>query len=178
MTALLVRPLRSDTARSLRHREAIFIVPLPAVNKTLIVEADAEYLGVLLRVLEVYPHVEAVGDFQTAYDRLATRNIKMLITNLNLEGTVEGLHLAYAVATGGYPTRTLVYADRIEPWVIRELQRAGAFHETQARLPFALPSYVQAKLPVLDRRDPVSADRRAGYRGGRRPGDVPFWNRR
>ncbi len=154
------------------------IVPPLTNNKTLIVEADVAYLGVLLRVLEVYPNVEAVGDFQTAYDRLATRTIKMLITNLRLHGDVEGLHLAYAVATGGHPTRTLVYADRIEPWVVRELQRAGAFHETQARLPFALPSYVQATLPVLDRRDPVSPDRRAGYRGGRRPSDVPFWNRR
>jgi hypothetical protein len=152
------------------------VPPLP--TKTLIVEADAAYLGVLLRVLDVYPSVEAVGDFQTAYDRLATRSIKMLITNLRLHGNVEGLHLAYAVATGGYPTRTLVYADRIEPWIIRELQRAGAFHETQARLPFALPSYLQAALPVLDRRDPILPDRRAGYRGGRRPGDVPFWNRR
>jgi hypothetical protein len=148
------------------------------LNKTLIVEADAAYLGLLLRVLEVYPNVEAVGDFQTAYDRLATRTIRMLITNLRLHGNVEGLHLAYTVATGGYPTRTLVYAHRIEPWIIRELQRAGAFHETQARLPFALPSYLQATLPVLDRRDPVSPDRRAGYRGGRRPSDVPFWSRR
>jgi len=152
------------------------VPPLP--NKTLIVEADAAYLGVLLRVLDVYPSIEAVGDFQTAYDRLTTRAIKMLITNLRLHGNVEGLHLAYAVATGGYPTRTLVYADRIEPWIIRELQRAGAFHETQARLPFALPSYLQGALPVLDRRDPILPDRRAGYRGGRRPGDVPFWNRR
>jgi len=153
-------------------------VPPLTTNKTLIVEADAAYLSVLLSVLEVYPNVEAVGDFQTAYDRLATRTIKMLITNLRLHGSVEGLHLAYAVATGGYPTRTLVYADRIEPWVIRELQRAGAFHETQERLPFALPSYLSATLPVLDRRDPVLTDRRAGYRGGRRPSDVPFWNRR
>jgi hypothetical protein len=146
--------------------------------KILVVEADGAYLEVLLRVLADYPHVEAVSDFRTAYDRLASRTVKTLITNLRLHGNVEGLHLAYAVSTGGYPTRSLVYSNRLEPWVIRELQRAGAFHELQERLPFTLPAYVQASLPVLDRRDPIALDRRAGYRGGRRASDMPFWNGR
>ena len=143
----------------------------------MIVEADGAYLEVLLRVLDVYPHVEAVADFRTAYDRLSTETIKLLVTNLRLHANVEGLHLAYAVATGGYRTRALVYGSRAEDWIIHELQRAGAFYESQWRLPFALPSYLRASLPVLDRRNPVAPDRRVASRGGRRASDVPaVWN--
>lgn len=131
----------------------------------------------LLRALDVYPHVEAVADFRTAYDRLSTGTIKLLVTDLRLHANVEGLHLAYAVATGGYRTRALVYGSRPEDWIIHELQRAGAFYESQSRLPFSLRSYVQASLPVQDRRNPVAPDRRVGYRGGRRASDVPtIWN--
>jgi hypothetical protein len=95
------------------------------------------------------------------------------VTNLRLGGTVEGLQLAYVVASAGYPTRVLVYSDRVVPWITRELHRAGAFFETQDRLAFALPSFLSAELPVLDRRNPVVPDRRSNYRGGRRASDVP-----
>ena len=128
----------------------------------------------MLRALDVYPDVEAVGDFQTAYARFSTGNVSLLVTNLRLHTNVEGLHLAYAVATAGYSTRALVYGDDVEPWMIRELQRAGAFYESQVRLPFSLPAYVRANLPVLDRRNPIVPDRRARYyRGGRRASDLP-----
>ena len=43
-----------------------------------------------------------------------------------------------------------------------------------------LPAYVQARLPVLDRRDPMRGERRTRYRGGRRAADVPLisaWGR-
>lgn len=133
----------------------------------------------LLHILEIYPDVEVVGDFQTAYDRLSAGAIKLLVTNLRLHTNVEGLHLAYAAATAGYQTRAVVYAERAEAWVIREIQRAGAFYESQARLPFALASYAHASLPVLDRRNPTPPDRRMGYRGGRRASDVPLiWSKR
>ena len=125
----------------------------------------------LLRALDVYPDVEAVADFQTAIDRLNTGTIKLLVTNLDLENHAEGLHLAYAVAEAPYATRAIVYADHAEPWIIRELQRARAFYEPWSRLPFALPSYAQARLPLLDRRNPIKADRRGGFRGGRRASD-------
>ena len=102
----------------------------------------------------------------------------ILVTNLRLDGTVEGLQLAYVAASGGYPTRVLVYSETVVPWITRELHRAGAFFEMQARLEFALPAFVRAELPVLDRRNPVVSDRRATYRGGRRASDVPGeWGR-
>ena len=96
------------------------------------------------------------------------------MTNLRLDGTVEGLQLAYVIASSGYPTRVLVYSDRVVPWITRELHRAGAFFELHSRLEFALPAFINADLPVLDRRNPVIPDRRSTYRGGRRASDVPI----
>jgi DNA-binding NtrC family response regulator len=138
----------------------------------LIVESDGAYLEVLRHVLEVYPHVDAVADFRTAYDRISSETIKLLVTNLRLQANVEGLHLAYAVATSGYVTRAVVYGSRAEDWIIHELRRAGAFYESQLRLPFALPSYLKASLPVVDRRNPLAPNRRVTHRGGRRASDV------
>jgi hypothetical protein len=95
------------------------------------------------------------------------------VTNLRIHTNVEGLQLAYVVASAGYRTRALVYSDGPEPWVMRELQRAGAFYESRARVAFALPAYTNADLPVLDRRNPTTPDRRNRYRGGRRASDAP-----
>jgi len=130
---------------------------------------------VLLRALDVYPEVETVADFQSAIDRLNTGTIKLLVTNLDLQNHADGLHLAYAVADASYATRAIVYAEAAEPWIVRELQRARAFYEPWSRLPLALPSYAQARLPIVDRRNPTKWDRRGGFRGGRRASDgVPM----
>lgn len=118
-------------------------------------------------------NVEAVGDFGSAYARLAIRPPDLLVTNLRLHADVTGLQLAYIAASGRLPMRAVVYGDDPEPWVVREIQRLGAFYETQSHLEFALQAYVDAKLPVLDRRDAWRSDRRTGYRGGRRASDVP-----
>lgn len=128
----------------------------------------------MLRALGDYPNVEAVADAQSAYASLSTGTVKLLVTNLDLRTKLEGLQLAYAVATPPFGTRALVYGDRVESWTVRELQRAGAFFEPRSRLVFALPSYAQGSLPVLDRRNPVVPDRRNNYRGGRRAADVPL----
>lgn len=78
------------------------------------------------------------------------------------------------MASAGYATRTLVYSDRLDLWVTRELQRAGAFFERRSRIAFALPAYAQANLPILDRRSAGAVDRRTAFRGGRRASDVPI----
>lgn len=130
------------------------------------------------RTAELYAAADAVDSFQAAYTRLTTNPPDLLVANLRLRATVEGLQLAYVVASGGHPTRVLVYSDQAEPWITRELHRAGAFFEAQWRLQFALPAYLVADLPVLDRRNPVAPDRRTNYRGGRRSSDVPMgWSR-
>lgn len=123
-------------------------------------------------------NVEAVGDFASAYARLAIRPPDLMVTNLRLHGDVTGLQLAYVAASGRLPMRTVVYGDDPEPWVVREVQRLGAFYETQSRLEVALQAYVNANLPVLDRRNPGTSDRRAAYRGGRRASDVPGYRGR
>jgi hypothetical protein len=96
-----------------------------------------------------------------------------MVTNLRLRANVEGLQLAYVVASSGYATRAIVYSEYAETWVAHEIQRAGGFFEMPNRLVFALPAYIHAKLPVLDRRNPLEADRRLAFRGGRRASDVP-----
>jgi DNA-binding NtrC family response regulator len=145
-----------------------------ALRRLLIVEPDPAYRDLLQRLAQPLAKVEAASDFQTAYSRLYPAPPDLLITKLRLYSKVEGLQLAYVVASAGSTTRTIVYGESAEEWVTRELQRLGAFYEPQSRLQFALPAYVQALLPVLDRRDPMRVERRMRYRGGRRGADVPL----
>lgn len=130
----------------------------------------------LRRVVSFDAVTDAVADFESACGHLATGAYDLVVCNLRLqEATVglEGLQLAHVLAGAGYSTRALIYSDGVEPWIVRELHRTGAFVETRARVVFSLPSYVKAKLPILDRRDPSKPDRRTTYRGGRRASDVP-----
>ena len=145
-----------------------------AFRRLLIVEPDPTYRDLLQRLARPLARVEAAGDFQSAYSRLIPAPPDLLITKLRLQSKVEGLQLAYALASSGSPTRSIVYGESAEGWVTRELQRLGAFYEAQSRLQFALAAYVQAILPVLDRRDPMRVERRMRYRGGQRASDVPL----
>lgn len=127
----------------------------------------------LVEVAGSYAHAQGVSDFRAAFDRLGDDSPDLMIANLRLRANVEGLQLAYVVASSGYATRAVVYSEYAETWVAHEIQRAGAFFEKPARLVFSLPSYIHAKLPVLDRRNPLEPDRRLTFRGGRRASDVP-----
>ena len=139
----------------------------------LIVEPEAAFRELLVDVASSYADAHGVADFQTAYDRLVGDAPSLLITNLRLRANVEGMQLAYVVASAGYATRTVVYSDYADSWIAHEVQRTGAFFETPTRIIFAIPSYVQGKLPVLDRRNPFASDRRSFFRGGRRASDIP-----
>lgn len=120
-------------------------------------------------------HANAYGiaDFQSAFDRVSIDPPDLLVTNLLLRANVEGLQLAYLVSGAGCTTRAIVYSDYADQRVAGEIQRARAFYETPTRLVFSLPSYIDAKLPARDRRNPAAVDRRASFRGGRRASDVP-----
>ena len=144
------------------------------LRRLLIVEPDPTYRDLLKRLAQPLAKVEATGDFQTACSRLHPTPPDLLITKLRLYSKVEGLQLAYVVASAGSPTRTIVYDESAEEWVTRELHRLGAFYESQSRLQFALPAYVQARLPVLNRRERLRGERRVKYRGGRRASDTPL----
>jgi DNA-binding NtrC family response regulator len=141
----------------------------------LIVEPDRSYRDLLHYVAADHGNAEAVDDFHAAYTRITSTPPDLLLTNLRLQGDMDGLRLAAAAAKAGRATRTVVYTDRVDRWATNEVQRTGAFYETQLRLVVALPSYVRAlDLPVLDRRNPWVPDRRGRYRGGRRAWDVPL----
>ena len=153
--------------------EAI-ISPQSRTRQILIAEPEAAYRELLAHIAGPEAEIVLVGEFQEAYARLSSGSFDLLVTNLRLDNNVEGLHLAYVAASSRFATRAVVYSEELEPWVAHELQRAGAFYEIQSRMVFALPAYVQAELPVLDRRSPALPDRRTVYRGGRRASDVPM----
>jgi len=67
----------------------------------------------------------------------------------------------------------VLYSESLDVSLAHEARRAGAFWEFQRHLPYALPAYLDADLPPLDRRNPLKADRRAIYRGGRHASDIP-----
>jgi hypothetical protein len=114
--------------------------------------------------------VTALAHFSTARSRLKERQPTLLVTALQLR-EYNGLHLVYVAAEAGLPTRCVVHTDAVDPLYAREVRAAGAFYETRARLPVALPAYVAALLPPRDRREMLPFDRRQISRGGRRAAD-------
>lgn len=142
------------------------------VKHLLIVEPDLAFRSFLEAMVDGRAAVATAADFPAARARLFAAPLDLVVTNLRL-GAFNGLHLAYLVASTGGPARVVVYSDRLDPSLAHEAQRVGAFCELQRRLPYALPAYLDADLPRLDRRNPLTADRRPSYRGGRRASDIP-----
>jgi hypothetical protein len=145
--------------------------------RLLLVEPDAILWPVVARSLGGLARVEPVADYRTARARLWRASLfktpfRLLVTNMHL-GPHSGLQLVCLVATTGLPTRSLVYTNDFNAGWGREAQRTGAFYEIRARLPSALPAYMLAGLPAVDRRRVTASDRRAQARGGRRRADGP-----
>lgn len=142
-------------------------------RRILIVEPDVAFRELLLDVVIAHGLASGVADFGSAFDRLSIDPPDFVVTNLLVRANVEGLQLAYLAGSIKHATRTIVYSDYADERITHEIQRAGAFFETPTRLVFALPAYLQARLPVNDRRNPHATDRRTLFRGGRRASDVP-----
>jgi DNA-binding NtrC family response regulator len=147
------------------------------LKRLLLVEPDRALWSIVDVSLRGLAHVEAVADFQTARARLWRANMfkipfDFLVTNMQL-GAYNGLQLVYLLATTGLTTRSLVYTNRLDAGWAQEAQRAGAFYEVRARLPYALPAYLLAQLPADDRRRVTISERRTRPRGGRRRSDEP-----
>jgi len=143
----------------------------------LLVEPDPMFREVLVRAADRI-QIETFAGLLPARTRLQGPSFVLLATNLRL-GAYNGLHLVHLIrGTAGLPTRCVVYARDADRVHIRDVHGAGAFYELQLRLRFALPGYVEAvlgdRLPALDRREPVTPDRRRMFRGGRRRVDVPL----
>jgi DNA-binding NarL/FixJ family response regulator len=147
------------------------------LKRLLLVEPDRTLWSILAVSLRGLAHVEPVGDFQTARARLWRASLfktpfDFLVTNMQL-GEYNGLQLVYLLTATGLTTRSLVYTNRLDAGWGQEAQRAGAFYEIRTRLPYALPAYLLAQLPAVDRRRVTISERRARPRGGRRRSDEP-----
>jgi cytoskeleton protein RodZ len=141
------------------------------VKHLLIVEPDPVFRTLLEETVHGQAAVDTVADFPAARTCLVARPPDLVVTNLRL-GAFNGLHLAYLLAGGDWPSRGVVYSESLDVSLAHAARRAGAFWEFQQRLPSALPAYLHANLPARDRRDPVTPDRRSACRGGRRASDI------
>jgi DNA-binding NtrC family response regulator len=141
------------------------------IKRLLLVEPDAAISQWLRPTFERIAKATICGDFLSARSQLLSAPPDILITNLRL-GEYNGLHLLLLATSDRGVTRSVVYSDRPDPYLIREAQTLGGFFELTERLPYALAGYVHLALPERDRRGTSRYDRRAGFRGGRRGADV------
>jgi len=140
-------------------------------RRVLLVEPDAADAASLLRAVALLADVDACTDFLAARKQLLGSGYDLLVTNLRLRA-YNGLHLVYLARADRPATSSIVYTDRRDLALAREVQHAGAFYESRDRLPYVLQAYFAASLPPVDRRNPAFADRRHSFRGGRRSSDV------
>jgi hypothetical protein len=143
---------------------------LPTV---LVVDPDPDTVFMLQAAIGPRAASRGCCDFVTARHVLIESAPELLIANVRLEA-FNGLHLAHLILSLRMATRAVIYADRDDPLVAREVQAAGAFFERRTRLPYVLAGYVTSRLPLRDRRDAPLYDRRRRHRGGRRPLDA-YW---
>ena len=141
------------------------------MKRVLLVEPDPTVGQWLRPTFERVARATICGDFLSARSQLLTDAPDVLVTNLRL-GEYNGLHLVLLATSDGGATRSVVYSDRPDPYLIREAQTLGAFFERTERLPHSLVGYMQFALPEKDRREAYRYDRRSAFRGGRRCADV------
>ena len=153
-----------------RDRRHKILSPVAAPPRLLIVEPDSAVRAALGAIAGRLAQVDAARSFQIARTHLQEVAYDLLVTNARLKD-YNGLHLVYLAKLSGSPVRAIVYAERADPGVATEVQRAGAFYEVADRLPINLPTYIAAPLPPRDRRDSSAFDRRTFPRGGRRRWD-------
>ena len=136
-------------------------------ERVLLVEPDTARRAHLHAAIRAVGDIDGDADFLMARTHLISKPYDWLFTNVRL-GAYNGLHLVHLAGTARLPIRSLVYEDRRDLWVAREVQRVGAFYESGDRVDRALPAYLRGALPPQDRRNPAKPDRRVTFRGGRR----------
>jgi DNA-binding NtrC family response regulator len=135
--------------------------------RVLLVEPNARVAATLREVGRPLGTIDHHAAFETARASLLTTPFDFVITNLRLS-EFNGLHLVHLVSSHLPTAKCIVYTDRRDPRLAREVQRAGAFYDTVECLPVTMSTYFRAKLPESDRRDPSLPERRGLFRGGRR----------
>ena len=144
--------------------------PVPR-TKILLVEPDDGARVVLYAAASALGQVESHRRFETARARVRLEAFDFLLTNVRLDA-FNGLYLVYLREQGLGAPRAIVYSAERDPGLARQAQRAGAFYETRECLPVTLGAYLRGTLPIRDRRDPASLDRRGVFRAGRRCWDL------
>lgn len=139
----------------------------------LIVDRNPHFRRLLQETMWTSADVQAVAELRTAQEAMRRAQVDLVVVNAWFGGG-DVVEFARATMSNGRPPRVVAYGDAIDTPFARELQHVGAFCESRARIRYALPAYLAAELPVLDRRNPAMADRRTRYRGGRRASDVPL----
>jgi hypothetical protein len=134
------------------------------VREVLLVDPALDLRRTVRTVLQSLAVVDVCSTFSEARTRMITRPPDLLVTGVRLDAH-NGLHLVYLAPP---VTRCIVYAASQDFALAREVQEAGAFFVRAGRLADELKSYVTARLPRCDRRDPAVTDRRKVFRGGRR----------
>ena len=133
----------------------------------LLVDPDPRALGDVERALRSVATVKVCETFKRARAELVAHPPDLLVTNVCLDA-YNGLHLVHLAARFGLPTRSVAYSERPDPGLARLVQTAKAFYEPRDAVVTALPAYLGATLPAMDRRDVASAVRLAPTKGGRR----------
>jgi DNA-binding NtrC family response regulator len=142
-------------------------------GRILLVETDDIARSRLEAAAASLGQLESHHRFETARARLYGAPFDLLVTNVRL-GAYNGLHLVYLSSSAPGAPRSIVYSEKRDSGLAREVQRAGAFYEVGAQLPVTLAAYVAGTLPDHDRRDPSVSDRRRQFRGGRRCWDLHY----
>jgi hypothetical protein len=140
----------------------------------LLVDPDPDAVMGLRGIVDRFGSTRLCCDFVTARHILAEFNPDFVITNARLR-EYNGLHLAYMARGLGLTTRYVIYSDRRDIVLAREIQSVGGFYELRSRLEYCLPAYLTSPLPPFDRRNIESLDRRHVVRGGRRGPDLHYF---
>jgi DNA-binding NtrC family response regulator len=156
--------------RSAVKTNALWAQHTTRIPRVLLVEPQEAIRAVLCEATRAIAQVADHESFASARFRLLDTSVDFLVTNLHL-GAFNGLHLVYLAAARGASARSIVYTERQDLALAREVQNAGAFYETRECLSVSLPAYLAGALPQHDRRNPACRDRRALVRGGRRSWD-------
>ena len=145
---------------------------VPSTRKhVLLVEPDPRAFGDVERALKSVAIIRICETFQSAHAELFAHPPDLLVTNVCLEA-YNGLHLVHLAAGSGLRTRCVAYTDRPDLGLARLVQAAKAFYESRDSVIVALPAYVAATLPQVDRRDVASNVRMTPATGGRRATDL------
>jgi anti-sigma B factor antagonist len=145
---------------------------VPSTRKhVLLVDPDPRVFGDVERALKSVATIHVCETFQRARAELFAHPYDLLVTNVCLEA-YNGLHLVHLAAGFGLPTRSVAYTERLDVGLARLVQTAKAFYESRDSVVVALPAYVAATLPEIDRRDVASIVRMAPAKGGRRSTDL------